>query len=144
MVIIPKYATDKDVLTVIRHWLDVLAREDYASFCAALGFAAPLAEEVEYMRWNIKNYRSPEYYPEVEDFTVSDWRTARGGNPNPLQLIRWYEPTKSLPLVCSVELHLPLNCKWSDLEADFVLFEASDPTLGYALSLEGIEQPMRE
>lgn len=41
-------------------------------------------------------------------------------------------------MVAAVEFDLPLNGKWSDLQADFVLFQNPHPEGGYCLGLEEI------
>jgi hypothetical protein len=48
----------------------------------------------------------------------------------------WYEPNDSA-LVGAVSFRLPLNGEWSDLTADFVLFE-TDAEDGFLLRLEEI------
>ena len=139
MVVVPRDASDEQLLAIVREWLDVLAREEYDAVFAALGYARSFGEPgAECIRNNINKYRSPEYYPGVDHFVVTDWRTARGGNPEPLQLIRRYEPNP-LGLMVTVGIDLPLNGRWSDLEADFVLFENNNVEEGYILVLEDIE-----
>ena len=89
----------------------------------------------EWLRTAIKSYVSPEYFPDVTDFVVTDWRTANGGNPEPLRSVTWYQPN-SVRLRGAVQFDLPLNGKWSDLTADFVFFDYDNE--GYSLALEEI------
>jgi hypothetical protein len=136
---IPRDATDHEILEIIRHWIDVLAREGYGEIFDALGYSMLYQYEepgLEVIRNAIKRYRSPEFFPNIEDFVVTDWKTANGGNPSPVQNIVWYKPGQALRGAISVDL--PLNGRWSDLEADFVWFENSDLSKGYPLRLEEI------
>lgn len=140
MIFMPRGASDAQVLDIAHHWVDVLAREDYAATFAALGYALLYQHDCsgpECIRSIIKSYRSPDFYPGVEDFTVTDWRTAEGGNPTPLQKITWFEPNDT-GLRGALEMHLPLNDRWSDLEADFVWFENKNLGEGFHFSLEEI------
>ncbi len=143
---IPRGATDKQVLEIARHWIDVLAAEDYAAFFSAIGYAMAYQHDCpgsESIRRAINNYRSPMYYPGVEEFVVSNWRSAKGGNPEPLQSVQWFKPNSvgEVGIVGAVAMHLPLNGRWSDLEADFVWFENEKMTEGYRLGLEDIVCP---
>ncbi len=126
MIFVPQDASNEQVLTIVRDWLDLLAREDYQAAFAAIGAWHIRGEWTpEYLRDDIKGYRSPEYYPGVEDFTVTEWRMAQGGNPDAKQEVRWFlEPPDNFPLVGTVSFDLPLNGRWSDLCADFVLFKS--------------------
>jgi hypothetical protein len=121
MVLVPLSATDDELLQLVRSWLDVLAAEDYQRVFDNLGYAIAHGAGAEGLRRSIQNYRSPKLYPGVSAFRVSDWRTAVGGNPEPTVLVRRYKYMKSLPIVRTIELDLPLNGSWSDLEADFVV-----------------------
>jgi hypothetical protein len=142
MILVPPEASDDQLLAIVRGWLDALAREEYAAVFASLGYALSYGRPgAECIERKIKSYRSATYYPGVTDFVVTDWRTARGGNPTPLQLVRWYEPN-DIGIRATVELDLPLNGLWSDLEADFVLFENKvNPSQGHILCLEEIGCP---
>jgi len=94
---------------MVREWIDVLSREDYQAVANALGYALSFGRPpAECIEMEIKRYRSPRFYPGVERFVVSDWRTAHGGNPEPYQLIRWYKPN-SIQIKATVELDLPMN-----------------------------------
>jgi hypothetical protein len=124
MIFIPHRAIDQDVLTIVRQWVDVLAKEDYATVFAELGYSMLYQYDCpseEVLRRKIKNYRSPDFYPGVTDFKVTAWRLAKGGNPKPKQKVIRYKPN-SVKLAGAVEFDLPLNGRWSDLQADFVFF----------------------
>ena len=138
MKFVPRDATDEQVLDIVRGWVDVLSKADYTTVFDEIGLImrgeAPGAECIHGC---IQYYRSPEYYPGVEEFLVTDWRTAQGGNPEPAQRVEWYEPN-STKMAGAISFDLPLNGRWSDLTADFVFFENSDPE-GYNLCLEEID-----
>jgi hypothetical protein len=131
MILVPKNATDEEVLDIIRKWIDVLAAEDYEAVVKELGFLQGFySSPAECLRAQIKRYVSPDYFPGVTDFVVTDWRTAQGGNPEPVSTVTWFKPN-SVGLRGAVSFDLPINGKWSDLTADFVFFEKNNE--GYAL-----------
>ena len=131
-----RYSSDEEVLEAVLQWVDVLASGDYEAFGAALGCTFEDGNPAECIRRAIADYRSPELYPGVDSFSVTDWREARGGNPEPRKEIIWYKPNASL-LAGAITIELPLNGRWSDLQADFVLFDR-DPDNGFELRLEEI------
>jgi hypothetical protein len=138
MIFVPRNASDEQVLDIVREWIDVLTKEDYEAVFAAVGYSLSFGEPgAECIRKEIKKYRSPEYFLGVEEFTVTDWRTAHGGNPTPAQKVTWYKPN-STRLAGAVVFDLPLNGQWSDLTADFVFFENDNVDEGYVLCLEEI------
>jgi hypothetical protein len=145
MILVPQNATNEEVLDIIRKWVDVLAAEDYEAVVRELGFlTGGFPSPAEYLRAQIKRYVSPEYFPGVTDFVVTNWRTAHGGNPEPLSTVTWYKPN-SVGLRGAVSFDLPINGKWSDLTADFVFFENNNES--YSLALEEIcsqKQLLRE
>jgi hypothetical protein len=141
MVFIPHKATDEEILTIVRQWIDVLASEDYAKVFTELGYLMSPYFDCsgdEAIRQEIKEYRSPEFYPDVTDFKVTNWRTAEGGNPKPNQFVVRYKPS-DLKIAGAVGFDLPLNGKWSDLTADFVFFDNEEFREGYFLRLEQIQ-----
>lgn len=145
MILVPNNATNEEVLGIIRKWIDVLAAEDYEAVVTELGFLTGFySSPAECLRAQIKGYVSPEYFPGVTDFVVTDWRTAQGGNPKPLSTVTWFNPN-SVGLRGAVSFDLPINGKWSDLTADFVFFDNNNE--GYRLALEeisSVKQSQRE
>lgn len=137
--------TESGLLEIIRHWVNVLATEDYDAVFNSLGYAmayqTPTLTGAERIKSEIKNYRSQQYYPGVTDFLVSDWDSANGGKPNPYRLIRFYKPNE-LKIVATIEFDLPLNGKWSDLLASFVVCEIDINR--YELNCEDIRRPFNE
>jgi hypothetical protein len=140
LIILPRNSNEEQILNIVRQWVDVLAKQDYelvfSELKYAVAFDTPGAECIES---EIKRYRSTNYFPGVEEFNVTDWRTAVGGNPLPLQKVIWYKPNDS-KLAGAIAFDLPLNGKWSDLTADFVFSEIDHPK-GYVLCLEQIDSP---
>lgn len=135
---IPKDASDAQVIAIIRAWLDVLAQQDYERVFAALGYGMAFGDPgAASIRGALARYRSLTYYPGVEDFVVTDWRSAEGGNPTPLQALARYRPGAT-GLVGAAEFDLPLNGKWSDLTACFVWFRGNTEEDACRLSLEDI------
>ncbi len=146
MVFIPRKATDEEILTIVRQWVDVLASEDYAKVFAELGYSmSPYfsCSGAEAIRQEIQNYRSPEFYPNITDFKVTDWRLAAGGNLEPKKHVVRYKSNDS-QMAGAVGFDLPLNGKWSDLQADFVYFDKKEFQQGYVLALEEIHSFMQE
>ena len=68
---------------------------------------------------------------------MSGWREALGGNPEPRSQLIWYQPSIALPRGV-FEFDLPLNGKWSDLLAEFVLSESTEQPGQCVMSLEDI------
>jgi hypothetical protein len=139
MKVVPRDASDDQVLDIVRGWIEILATGDYQSVFENLGYAiASGPRSADLIRNAIESYRSPDYFPGVTDFAVSDWRTAQGGNPTPLQKMTWFRPN-SIRMVGAFAFDLPLNGRWSDLTANFVLFERDGPDAAHSLGLEDIQ-----
>jgi len=103
-------------------WVDVLAEEDYEKVFREIGWLRSFGRGAEGIRREIERYRDAVYFPDETTFRVTDWRVAKGGNPEPKVLVQRFVPDESLPLVAAVAIDLPLNGRWSRLEADFVAF----------------------
>jgi hypothetical protein len=137
MILVPCDATHEDVLEIIHAWIDLLAADDYETAFAHIGEWSLQGEwSPERLRAEIKAYRSPLYYSGVEEFTVTDWRTAQGGNSAPMQEVQWHEPSDPTELVGTASYDLPLNGKWSDLRANFILYKNITLEEDYVLGLE--------
>ena len=141
MIRVPLSATDDELMQLVHPWLDALAAEDYDRVFANIGYAMAYGSGAEGIRRDIQRYRSRELYPGVSTFRVTDWRTARGGKSNPSVLVRRYEPLEDLPIVMTIEMDLPLNDCWSDLEAHFVVTLPSPHDSEGVLWLEDICSP---
>src|SRR5579864_2406345 len=114
MVFIPHKATDEEILTIVRQWVEILATEDYAKVFAELGYSMnPYFNYSggEAIRQEIKKYRSTEFYPDVTDFKATDWRLAKGGNPSPKQNVARFKPN-NIKLAGAIQFDLPMNSKW--------------------------------
>jgi hypothetical protein len=137
MVFLPRSYTEGQILEVVHDWVDVLAKQDYELIFSELRYAVACDRPgAECIKNEIKRYRSQDYFPGIEEFSVTDWRTAAGGNPRPKQKVIWYKPSSS-NLAGAISFDLPINGKWSDLTADFVFTETGDAK-GYVLCLEEI------
>jgi len=136
VVYVPRDITDEALLETIRSWIGLLVEKRYDDFVASLGYVMVDCDPYgDLIPEDLNKYRSP-LFPGMEQFAVTDWKTAKGGNPNPVHEVVWFEPNEP-NLVGAVTFHLPLNGKWSDLSADFVLFERGNPE-GFQLMLEEI------
>lgn len=142
MVWINSNSSDDEIFDIIFNWIDVLSEEDYRRVAKELGYwdfdDDPATEAI---RAAITDYRSPNLFPNLEGFRVSDWRLATGGNPEPRREIVWHKEN-AVGIVASICVDLPLNGAWSDLAADFLLFERGDHPGEYQLRLEEITQPL--
>ena len=144
MIFVPRDASEDQVLALVQAFVEVLAREDYEAVFNELGYALAFGRPgAECIREAIHKYRSAAYYPGVESFVVTDWRTAQGGNPNRMQEVTWYEPNES-GIVGAVAFDLPLNGRWSDLTANLVFCKSASPSAGYPLGLEDIQSTSAE
>ncbi len=136
-------SSDDEILEIVLEWIDVLSKQDYERVAKELGYwDYDVGAATKAIREAIEGYRSPELFPNVEDFRVSDWRLAMGGNLEPIREIVWYKEN-TVGIVVSVCVHLPLNGAWSDLAADFLLFERGNRPGQYQLKLEEITHPLR-
>ena len=134
-------ASDAELMELVKRSLDLLAEGNYDLVFQQLGYALAFGEGASAIRRAIESYRSPQFFPDVMEFHVTDWRSASGGNPEPLALVRRYSYSVSLPIVATIEIHLPLNGKWSDLEADFVVMVKTAADREGVLRLEDISAP---
>jgi hypothetical protein len=91
---INRHSSNEQVLEAVLRLLDVLTAGDYEIFGSAVGYLFGNGEPGECVRRVVEGYRSPEFYPGVDTFLVTDWREAKGGNPKPRQEIIWYSPTR--------------------------------------------------
>ncbi|MEZ5415199.1 MAG: hypothetical protein R3F03_12920 [Opitutaceae bacterium] len=141
MVYVRRDIQDKDLIQIVRDWIDVLSQKRYDVFFNALGYSmAGKCASADCIASDLSRYRS-ELYPGISDFAVTNWRTAKGGNPAPIAEVVWYKPNATR-LAGAVTLTLPLNGKWSDATADFILFETNTRE-GLWLRLEEICIPFR-
>jgi hypothetical protein len=143
MTFIPRDASDDQIFSVVHHWIDILAAEDYEAVFSALGYALAYQYDCtgpEAIRRAIKSYRSPALYPGIDEFKVTNWRTAIGGNLSPIKDIVRYKPN-STGLRGAVCFDLPLNGAWSDLQVNFVWGDGGLVTDVYPLGLEDIVSP---
>lgn len=135
--------SDDEILEVVFQWIDVLSQKDYDRVARELGYwDFGFQKATKAIREAIGGYRAPGLFPGVEEFEVSDWRLAVGGKSEPTRkVVRCEENTVGIAV--SVCIDLPLNGAWSDLAADFLLFEREYRPGQYELRLEEITHPIR-
>ena len=141
MIYVKRDIRDDELLQVIRGWIDVLSQKRYDDFFDALGyFMGGESASAELIKSDLSRYRSS-LYPGISEFEVTSWSTAQDGNPCPVAEVVWYIRNESR-LAGAVTFTLPLNGMWSDVSADFVLFE-TDAEEGFLLKLEEISIPIQ-
>lgn len=140
MIFVSRDIPDKDLIHVVRGWIDILSEKRYDEFFEALGYSmGGNSASAECIASDLSRYRS-DLYPGITDFEVTNWRTAKGGYPNPIEEVVWYQPNEAR-LASAVTFTLPLNGRWSDVTADFILIETNSPE-GLLLKLEEISIPI--
>ncbi|WP_153139301.1 hypothetical protein [Paraburkholderia agricolaris] len=138
MVLVSRCATDSQLLEIAGNWIDLLAKQDYETVASALGYAVAYGEPpAECIRREIRQYRSSTFFPCVDDFRVTEKAQAIGGNPQPRKIVTRYK-SNSTRLWATIDYDLPINGKWSDLCANFVIFETNEANPRLVLSLEDI------
>jgi hypothetical protein len=133
---VDRNTSEDELIQIIESGVRLLSNKQYQEFIDNFGYT--LGEGTPSPQWiiaDLKNYES-EFYPEETDFEVTDPSLAFGGNSNPQKKVVWFANNEAA-LVGSVAYDLPLNGQWSDLCAEFVLFETGSPD-GYILKLEEI------
>ncbi|CAJ0738231.1 hypothetical protein R16034_01032 [Ralstonia edaphis] len=138
MIRLPRDVTDQVLIDIVGVWVDALARQDYDAVAAALGYALAFGQQpADCIRQEISRYRHRAWFPGVVEFAVTDRTQASGGNPQPRKAVTRYQPNVA-GLFGAIEYDLPLNGKWSDLCADFVLTQTDGASPYVVLSLEEI------
>jgi hypothetical protein len=141
MIYVSRDIPDEDLIHVVRDWIDILSQKRYDEVFLALGYSmGGSSASAEWIISDLSRYRS-DVYPGITDFEVTNWRTAQGGYPNPIEKVVWYKPNETR-LAGAVTFTLPLNGMWSDATADFILIETNSPE-GLLLKLEEICIPIR-
>ncbi|GHC68371.1 hypothetical protein [Roseibacillus persicicus] len=136
MMVLEHDVSDAAVISSIRDVVDLLAKQEYEAVFKLVGYTmAGITASASWIESDIKRYRS-ELYPGISEFVVSDWRAAQEGNPNPKQEVVRYKENSS-GLFGAASFHLPLNGKWSDLSADFILVQLNSESR-ISLKLEEI------
>ena len=140
MILIHRNATEEVILGRVRDWVERIA-------CGEMEEAFRLVNIEGYeVQWRPRHLLAilrdfcSDLYPEETDFRVTSWRTAEASARKPLHEVVWYEPNPSFLAV--VNYDLPLNGRWSDLQAVFILRESDDPDQ-LLLQLEDFDQDGR-
>ena len=141
MIYVSRDIPDEDLIHVVRDWIDILSQKRYDEFFQALGYLmGGESASADWIESDLSQYRS-DLYPGISEFEVTNWRTAQDGYPNPIEEVVWYQPNETR-LAGAVTFTLPLNGRWSDATAEFVLFETNSPE-GFLMRLEEICIPIR-
>lgn len=126
MKLIPKSASDDDILSIVREWTALLAQDDYEG-------AFKITRHDDYYQWTpelistvIKNYGSIEPLEDGHVCQVTPIESATGDNSPRHEVDRTCDPWK-------VWFDLPLDGEWSDLTATFSVFQ-DDVSLGLVLN----------
>jgi hypothetical protein len=143
MVWVNSNSSDDEIFDTVLAWIDILSQADYERVANELGYwDFDNNSATKAIRETITEYRSVDLFPDGENFRVSDWRQATGGNSAPIKKLVWHDKNL-VGIVASVSFDLPLNGAWSDLTADFLLFERDNRPGQYQLRLEEITQRQR-
>ncbi len=132
---VPKDISDEDLIAFAKSWLSVLAKGNVSDVIERLGYGMSSDPHPDDIYCRVDSYRSEQLFPGEDKFVITEWSEAKGGNPEPLEDVIWFTPVGH-PLAAAISLNLPLNGKWSDLQIDFVLFDAGKK--GYAFRIEEI------
>jgi hypothetical protein len=141
MVKLPWPTTDDALIALARSWVDTLADGDYEKVFREIGYARAFGGGADAIRREIERYRDGVHFPSETVFRVTDWRTAKGGNPKPTVRVQRFVPTESLPILAAVDIDLPLNGRWSQLQVSFVAFTDSDDESNAVFWLEDLWSP---
>ncbi|MGA9997156.1 MAG: hypothetical protein WBP93_17190 [Pyrinomonadaceae bacterium] len=134
---LPLYADDEEVLSLVRQWVEHLAKRDYTQAMALLSqgeryaFWTPaLVEE------RISSYGPPEGGDKDSISRVTPPGSAQVYDIKPRHSVDWYDPElkEEGEVVGVVHFDLPINGVWSDLTAilniekghDFLSLELED------------------
>ena len=134
-------ATDDALLALAWSWVDVLAEGDYERVFREIGFARAFGGGADAIRREIERYRDAVHFPTETVFRVTDWRTAKGGNPERAVRVQRFVPTESLPILAALDIYLPLNGRWSQLQVSFVAFVDHDDQSKAVFWLEDFWSP---
>jgi len=119
-VLLRSSATDNDILSLVKRWVDALAREDYGS-------AYNMTAHEPYYEWTpqlirevIEGYGLPDPHPDGP-FKVTPLKSAKGDLAPRHEVDRFDSPYAS-GAIGEVWFDLPLNDEWSDLTATFAIY----------------------
>jgi hypothetical protein len=137
MICIPNNASTEDVLQVVQAWVDLWAELGPEAAFTAIAADGQNTWTPEWLEQAVANYRPSEMYPDTQEFAVTPCESAKAINHDPTRKVEWYKPNKSR-LAGYVNFDLPLNGQWSDLLAEFEVWEGGDPQGDYILALSEI------
>ena len=127
--------SSEELLDQVSGWISILAEERYGEFFDALGYSIAGGEATsDWIKHNIEMYRDEALYPGESVMRVTSIMNAVEGYEYAKKKVEWFEHNDT-SIVCAVTYHLPINGRWSNLSADFVIFDTED---GWLLKLEEI------
>lgn len=140
MILIHRNATEEEILERVRDWVERIACGEVEETFRLVNIEGYQVQwQPRHLQAILSDFRSDLYLGET-DFHVTSWKTAEASARKPLHEVVWYEPNPSFLAV--VNYDLPLNGRWSDLQAVFILRESDDPDQ-LLLWLEDFDQDWR-
>ncbi|MBW3625916.1 MAG: hypothetical protein KY468_21190 [Armatimonadetes bacterium] len=139
MILVPWNATEEEILERVRDWVEGIACGEVEEAFRLLTEGVEDRWQPRHLQYILSSYRS-DLYPGETEFRITSWKTARTEGREPARNVTWYEPNPSFLAV--IEYDVPLNGRWSDLQAVFILYEREDSE-DRLLWLEDIEQDWR-
>jgi len=125
--LLPKSASDGDILDLIRRWVELLAGGRYAEALQLLDARSHWTPEL--LERVIRNYGSPDPTADGSTYRVTSLATATD-DLRPRHEIERYSSGRA-----SVLFDLPLNGRWSDLTA---CFDVEEGPTGLRLVLDDV------
>lgn len=130
-VILPRDASDEQILGVVRAWCHALAEEDYETAVVMTRHKWPMTPQL--MQQSIQGYGDLEPPVGSEVFKVTSLSTATHlPGTEPVHEVHRFHPTVDGFSFGHVWFDLPLNGTWSDLTATFDILAVEE---GLVLSL---------
>ena len=139
MILVHRNATEEEILERVRDWVEGIACGEVEEAFRVLTEGVSDRWQPRHLEYILSTYRSG-LYPGETEFRITSWKTARTEGRQPVREVTWYEPNPSFLAV--IEHDVPLNGRWSDLQAVFILVEREDSD-HQLLWLEDIEQEGR-
>jgi len=121
---LPQVATDEEILTLVRQWVELLAHGNYEAAYDITGHEPYYQWTPELIRQVIEGYGLPEPHP-AGPFRITSLASAKGG-PEPRHCVERFETARDDGRIGHVLFDLPLNGEWSDMTATFGVYRYED------------------
>ncbi len=115
---LPVNASDEDILSVIRDWVELLAADSFEAACAMLHHEPDDPATPDFLRVYISNYGSHDPMKDGSTYRVTSCKSATGRETH-YQRINRYDSVDASSFAGDAMFDLPLNGAWSDLTALF-------------------------